>query len=220
MVADDDFTLARDLIALAYADGKLTEDEKETISRICQLKDMSSDVLDPKHSRHGNQCFTNIPKTAKAREDYIVKMIQVMGADADCSAEEVFLLEIMADKLGFNKMQLLSIVLMNSTRKNFPGDYGTRVLDSFLKRTINIKVRNESQNRQCIAQLYDAIASQTPSSRDEEEDKCLLRNALHEATSVLLKNSIQQEEFRNVGLSFKEFLESEEKKAYMRWSNC
>ena len=161
----------------------------------------------------------NIPPTRKDKEDYLIKLIRVMGADADSAAEEIILLEIIADKLGFNKMQLLSLVLINASRKNFPGDVGAKVMDSFLKHVIDVKGKSDRQNHQCIAKIYDAVASNTASSSDAEENKRLLKDALNNATNVLLEDRIQKEDFRIAGLSFKDFLEYEAEKAYQRWIN-
>ena len=125
----------------------------------------------------------------------------------------------MADKLGFNKMQLLSLVMINASRINFPGDIGAKVLDSFLKHVIDVKGKSDRHNHQSIAQLYDAVASNTPSSPDVEENKQVLKEALGNATNILLENRIQTEEFHRAGLSFKDFLEYEEEKAFQRWIN-
>jgi len=216
--ADNDFTLARDLMAIAYADGKLTDEEKENICRICQIEDAEKNLYEKLFI---NDCLItpDIPKTRKAKEDYLIKMIRVMGADGDSAAEEIFLLEIIADKLGFNKMQLLSLVLINATRRNFPGDIATKVIDSFLKHVIDVKGKSIKQNQQSIAKLYDAVASNTSSSPDEEENKRLLKEAIDDATCVLLENRLQAEDFRRAGLSFREFLEFEAEKAYKRWIN-
>lgn len=216
--ADDDFTLARELIAIAYADGKLNNEEKDTICRICQLEELEEDLYANLFVKINHNSL-NTPKTRKAKEDYLVKMIRVMGADAESTTEEIILLEILANKLGFSKMQLLSIVLVNTTRKNFPGDIGARVLDSFLKHVIDVKSKSDRQNHQNIARLYDAVASNTASSPDAKENKRLLKEALDNATKVLLENRIQEEEFRRAGLSFKDFLEDEAEKAYHRWIN-
>ena len=40
ITTDNDYSLARDLIGLALADGKITEEEKAAIARICQLDNM------------------------------------------------------------------------------------------------------------------------------------------------------------------------------------
>ena len=216
--ADDDFTLARDLMALAYADGKLTDEEKEHICRICQIEDAEENL----YAKLFNcNCLStpDIPKTRKAKEDYLIKMILVMGADGDSAAEEIFLLEIIADKLGFNKMQLLSLVLTNTTRRNFQGDIGAKVMDSFLKHVIDVKGKSVEQNQKSIEKLYDAVASNTATSPDEEENKRLLKEAIGNATTILLENRLQADDFRSAGLNFREFLEFEAEKAYKRWIN-
>ena len=216
--ADNDFTLARDLLAIAYADGKLTEEEKKTICHICHTKDMEENL----HAELFVGCSqksVNMPQTRKAKEDYLIKMIRVMGADADSASEEIFLLEIIADKLGINKMQLLSLILINASRKNFPGDIGAKVMDSFLKHVIDVKGKSDEQNHQSIAKLYDAVASSTVSSPDTEENKRLLKEALDNATSILLENRLQRKDFHRAGLSFEDFLRYEAENAYQRWIN-
>ena len=213
---DNDFTLARDLLAMAYADGTISDKEKSAISRLCQEKELTEYAVDSQTPKNGNATNT-LPKTSKEREDYLIRMIQIMGADADSSVEEIYLLEILANKLGFNKFQLLSIVLTNTTRRNFPDDISRKVLDSFLRNTIDVRGKSNQQNHSNIAKLFDAIASNTPSASDIEKNKALLRDALNQSIEILLENQFQQEDFRRAGLDFKAMLEYEAEKAFRKW---
>ena len=214
--ADNDFTLARDLLAMAYADGTISDEEKSAISRLCQVEELNECAVDWLSSPKSNE--NNIlPKTIKERQDYLVRMIQIMGADADSSVEEIYLLELMAGKLGFNKFQLLSIVLTNTTRKSFPGDISRKVLDSFLRNIIDVRGKNNQQNHNNIAKLFDAIASNTSYVSNVEKNKAILREVLNQSIEMLSKNQFQQEDFRRAGLDFKAMLEYEAEKAFRKW---
>lgn len=214
--ADDDFTLARDLIAMAYADGKVTAEEQTAVTKLCQKEDISQ-VFYEEFNLPAKYIPNNMPQSKKDKETYLVKMIQVMGADANSSTEEIFLLEIMAERLGFNKFQLISVVLQNTNRRLFPGDYGSKILSSFMNNIIDVRGKSDKQNHDNIAKLFNAVAENTPTSPDPEENVSILRKALSQAIKTLLNNKIQIDEFRKAGLDFKETLEYEAEKAFKKW---
>lgn len=217
IAADNDYTLARDLIGLALADGKITEEEKAAIARICHLENLTEEQLKEMFKSGGQAAQAAIPATRKDKEDYLVKMIQVMGADGDSATEEIFLLEIMAGRLGFSRLQLTALVLLNATRKNFPGDFGAKVLSTFLKNIVDPKGKSDQQNHDNIAKIYDAVANTTILTGDLQEDQVLLRAAFAKATQTLLANELLAREFQTAGLNFRDLLESESMKALGRW---
>lgn len=216
ITTDNDYSLARDLIGLALADGKITEEEKAAIARICQLDNITEDQLKEMFKSSDQQAQIAIPTTRKEKEDYLVKMIQVMGADGDSATEEIFLLEIMAGRLGFSRLQLTALVLLNATRKNFPGDFGAKVLSTFLKNIVDPKGKSNQQNHDNIAKIYDAVANTTILTDDAQENQLLLREAFAKATQTLLANELLAREFQTAGLNFREILESESIKALGR----
>ena len=185
ITTDNDYSLARDLIGLALADGKITEEEKAAIARICQLDNITEDQLKEMFKSSGQQAQVAIPATRKEKEDYLVKMIQ-------------------------------ALVLLNATRKNFPGDFGAKVLSTFLKNIVDPKGKSNQQNHDNIAKIYDAVANTTILTDDAQENQLLLREAFAKATQTLLANELLAREFQTAGLNFREILESESIKALGR----
>jgi len=55
--SDADFKLAQDLVAIAYADGEISEAEKKMIAEICRLEGISTDAL--KDSVESSTQFVN-----------------------------------------------------------------------------------------------------------------------------------------------------------------
>ena len=152
IASDNDFTLAKDLLVLALADGKFSEEEKQALSKMCANRNMTVDSLVEQINLHSDS-DSHTAASHKAKEDYLVKMIRMMGADGESATEEIFLLEMIASKLGFTRMHLLSLVLLNATRKNFPNDYGAKVLSSFLNNMVDPKGKSDRQNHENIARI-------------------------------------------------------------------
>ena len=157
-----------------------------------------------------------MPVSRKEKEDYLIKMIQIMGADGESATEEIFLLEIIASNLGLTRLNLMSLILVNATRKLFPGDYGSKVLASFLKNMIDPKGKSDKQNHENIAKIYEDIADAIPSVEDSEEDRQILKSTFEKATETFLQNDILLKEFKSAGLDFKEMLEYESRKVFIK----
>lgn len=218
IASDNDFSLAKDLLVLAMADGKVGEEEKQTLSKICSDLDLTEErIAELIVSRSDSESYS-FAKTPKQKEDYLVKMIRMMGADGESATEEIFLLEMIASKLGFSRMHLTSLVLLNATRKNFPNDYGAKVLSSFLENIVDPKGKSDRQNHDNIARVYNDIAKTTTSSDDPAEDKELLKNAFGRVTRMMLEDTLLVKEFNSAGLDLRELLEFESRKALARWT--
>lgn len=218
IAADGEYVMARDLIALAYADGKITQEEKEAVAELCRMEEIPGSLF-VEMILHSTSLGSNtIPTTRKAKEEYLAKMIQMMGADADSSSEEIILLEMMAARLGFNRLQLISLILQNTTQKNFPIGRGIKVLRSFLNNVIDPTGRTEEQNHSNIAKIYDAIAKSTASAEDPYTDRTILIAAFDKATQALLTDDILVKEYRKAGVDFRELLEYESSIALKKWS--
>lgn len=125
---------------------------------------------------------------------------------------------MIASRLGFTRMHVVSLVLLNATHKNFPHDYGAKVLSSFLNNLIDPKGKSDQQNHNNIVQFYDEIAKATPSSDNKKEDKVLLEDVFNRATRMMLEDTLLVNEFKSVGLDLKEILEYESKKALRKWA--
>ena len=151
------------------------------------------------------------------KEEYLVKLIRMMGADGESATEEIFLLEMIASKLGFSRMHLTSLVLLNATRKNFPNDYGAKVLSSFLNNMVDPKGKSDRQNHDNIARIYDDIAKSTSSSDNPEEDKVILEKAFNRVSRMMLEDTLLVKEFCSAGLDLRELLAFESKRVLKKW---
>ena len=217
IASDNDFTLARDLIALALADGTIKEEEKQTLTKICADINISKEGCIELLNAQPKPDLSILSATKKEKEEYLVKMIQMMGADGESATQEIFLLEMIASRLGFSRMHIVSLVLLNATHKNFPHDYGAKVLSSFLDNMVDPKGKSDQQNHDNIARIYDEIAKATPSSDDPKEDKALLENAFDRVTKMMLEDTLLVNEFKSAGLDLQELLRYESKKALRKW---
>lgn len=218
IASDNDFTLAKNLIALALADGTINEEEKKALTKICADINISKEGCIEFLNAQTKPDLSILSATKREKEDYLVKMIQVMGADGESATQEILLLEMIASRLGFTRMHVVSLVLLNATHKNFPHDYGAKVLSSFLNNLIDPKGKSDQQNHNNIAQFYDEIAKATPSSDNKKEDKVLLEDVFNRATRMMLEDTLLVNEFKSVGLDLKEILEYESKKALRKWA--
>lgn len=207
IAADDDFTLARDLLALAMADGKVTEEEQCAIARLCGTECISLEELYDTLSLTPHTMM--MPNSRKEKEDYLIKMIQLMGADGESATEEIFLIEIIASKMGFSRYQLTSVVLLNTTRKIFPGDIGTKVLTSFLRNQIDPKGCDSKQNHDNIAKLLNAIVDMKSLDEGFENDANDIVDTLNKVLCLFLDNRIIVDEYLGAGLDLEKILRIE-----------
>ena len=215
--SDSDFKLAQDLVAIAMADGEISEAERRTIIDICCEAGIDDDTV--------SDCLKGLDVSAKAqmpgrkreKVDYLTKLIRVMGVDGNSSHMEIYLLEIIASKLGISHLELVSLVLMTATRRNFPGDTGARTLASFLKNVIDPKAKKLRENHDNISTLFDLIAQNVPQQHDRAADEATFVKAMNSATDLLLANSLLESEFRTMGIDFETLLMEEREQAIRRW---
>lgn len=218
IASDNDFSLAKDLLVLAMADGHIRDEEKQTLSKICSDLNLTEERLTELINTRSDSGSYSFATTPKQKEEYLVKMIRMMGTDGESATEEIFLLEMIASKLGFSRMHLTSLVLLNATRKNFPNDYGAKVLSSFLENIVDPKGKSDRQNHDNIARVYNDIAKSTTSSDDPDEDKALLKKAFDRVTKMMLEDTLLVKEFCSAGLDLRELLGFESRKALARWT--
>lgn len=169
--SDTEFKLAQDLVAIAIADGEISEAERKTIIEICHKEGVSDDTVNDCLMGFDKDVKALIPAKRKEKTGYITKLIRVMGVDGISSHMEIYLLEIIASKMGFSHMDLVSLVLMTATRTFFSGDTGSRTLSSFLHNVIDPKGKNLRENRDNIKKIFDMMAENVPQLQNEEEDK-------------------------------------------------
>lgn len=215
--SDTEFKLAQDLVAIAMADGEISEEERKVITEICQSEGISNEIVNDSLLGFDRDTSNVIPSKRRDKSDYLTKLIRVMGIDGESSHMEIFLLEIIASKMGMSHLELVSLVLMTATRRNFPGDIGAKTLASFLKNDIDPKSKSLCDNRNNIKKIFDLMASNIPQFNNEEEDKAAFVKAMNAATTLLTENTLLNNEFRAMGIDFETVLIDESEQAIRRW---
>ena len=215
--SDTEFRLAQDLVAIAIADGEISEAERKVITGICQKEGISDETINDFMLGFDKDVESILPTLRRDKVNYLTKLIRVMGVDGVSSHIEIYLLEIIASKLGISHMELVSLVLMTDTRTFFSGDTGARALSSFLRNVIDPKSKNLRDNRENIKKIFDLIAESVPQKHDEEEDRVAFVEAMNAATNLLMENSLLNSEFRAMGIDFETILMDEREQAIRRW---
>ncbi len=105
--SDTEFKLAQDLVAIAIADGEISEAERKTIIEICHKEGVSDDTVNDCLMGFDKDVKALIPAKRKEKTDYITKLIRVMGVDGVSSHMEIYLLEIIASKSPLKKSLFL-----------------------------------------------------------------------------------------------------------------
>lgn len=217
VVTEPQFKLARDLTAMAIADGHITQEEKEAISAICHLEGIDEAHLLESLQGGYDQVQEEMPKDIKGREGYLRELISLIGADEYVAPQEVFLFQIIAGRMGLNQMEVVGLFLTTANRRYFKGDIGAKVLHSFLKNYIDPKGKNERDNRECLRSIYETIAVNTEKLQDIETDRELLRQNLERATETFMENQILLQEFGHLKLDFVQMLKEEESKILKKY---
>ena len=86
--SDTEFKLAQDLVAIAMADGNISESERKVIMEICQSEGISADMLDDFMLGLDKEAVNRLPNKQRDRTDYLTKLIRVMGVDGYSSHME------------------------------------------------------------------------------------------------------------------------------------
>ena len=204
VVTEPQFKLARDLTAMAIADGEVTPEEKEAMTAICHLEGIDETKLMEALRGGYDNIDEKMPKTRKDRETYLRDIIRLIGADGYTAPQEIYLFQIIASRMGLNQMNVIGLFLMTTTHQFFQGDIGSKVLKSFLENYIDPKKKGNEVWRHHLHTIYETVAMNT------ENDNRLLAQNLSKATQALLMNKILVDEFSHVGLDFQCILEEEE----------
>lgn len=217
VVTEPQFKLARDLTAMAIADGQVTPEEKKAISKICNLEGVDENTLMESLKGGYDQANSEMPNSKMEKENYLRNLILLIGADKDSAPEEAYLFQVIASKMGLNQMEVVGLFLSTATHRYFKGDTGAKVLHSFLKNCIDPKGKNERDNRDNLFSIYDTIAQNTERLSDPEADRELLRQNLERATETFMENHILIKEFQNMNLDFISMLKEEELRALRKY---
>lgn len=219
IVTEPQFKLARDLTAMAIADGKVTPEEKEALSTICHLEGIDETKLMEALQGGYDNVYQEMPKTHEGREAYLRDVIKLIGADGYAAAQEVYLFQIIASRMGLNQMDVIGLFLLTATHQYFKGDLGSRILASFLKNFIDPKGKSEMDNRNNLRSIYETVANNSETSHDVEVDTEILRQNLSRATETFLENGILIREFGDIGIDFPAMLAKEESFVFKRYTS-
>ena len=217
VVTEPEFKLARDLTAMAIADGEVTPEEKEAISTICHIEGIDEGKLLENLRGNKGSAEEQMPNTRRSKEEYLRTLIKLIGADGYAAPQEIYLFQIIAGKLGMNQMDVVGLFMLTANRQYFRGDIGSRVLSSFLRNQIDPMGKTEKENRDNLRAIYDTIAANTNTLHDEEADKELLRQNLAQATETFIENSILLNGFKRAGLDLARMLKEEETRVYLKY---
>ena len=218
VVTEPQFKLARDLTAMAIADGQVTPEEKEAMSTICHLEGVDETKLMDALRGGYDKVNEEMPNSRQEKEAYLRDIIKLIGADGYSAPQEVYLFQIIASRMGLNQMDVMGLFLLTSTRQYFKGDAGAKILASFLRNYIDPKGKTEKNNRDNMRAIYETVANNTPISQDVELGKEILRQNLARAKETFLENKILINEFANVGLDFSVIAQQEKKNVFKRYS--
>lgn len=218
-VTEPEYKLARDLTAMAIADGQVTPEEKEAMSMICHLEGVDEDKLMDALRGGYDAVSEEIPNSRQEKEVYLRDVIRLIGADGYSAPQEVYLFQIIASRMGLNQMDVIGLFLLTATRQYFQGDAGARILASFLKNYIDPKGKTERSNRENLRTIYETVAINTPVSQDIEVDKEILRQNLARATEAFLENKILIKEFADMKLDFPAMAKQEEQIVFKRYTS-
>lgn len=219
VVTEPQFKLARDLTAMAIADGEITPEEKEAMSTICHLEGVDENKLMDALRGDYDTVSEEMPNTRKEKEVYLRDIIRLIGADGYSAPQEVYLFQIIASRMGLNQMDVIGLFLLTATRQYFKGDAGARILASFLKNYIDPKGKTDKNNRENLRAIYETVANNTPVYQDTELDKEILRQNLARATDTFLENKILMKEFSDVGLDFSAMAKQEEQYIFKKYTS-
>ena len=218
VVTEPEIKLARDLTAMAIADGELTPEEKDAISALCHIEGIDERKLLENLKDRNESIVEEIPKERRAKEEYLRTLIKLIGADGYTAPQEAFLFQIIASKLGMNQMDVVGLFMLTTNRKFFRGDVGSKIFNSFLRNQIDPMGKTESENRDNLRSIYDTIAAHTNTLQDDEAYIKLLRQNLANATETFLENKILMNGFKRAGLDFCRILKEEEMKVFMKYT--
>lgn len=216
-VTEPEFKLARDLTAMALADGEVTPEEMEAMKVICHLEGIDESRL-IEALRDGSE-NENMPDSQPEKKMYLKKLIKLIGADGYSAPQEVYLFQIIASKMGLNQMDVIGLFLSAATYDYFAGDAGSKTLSSFLKNYIDPKAKTENDNRENLRAIYDTVASHTETSPDEDVDRETLQKNLARATKTFMENKILVREFADVGLDFSTMAREEAQRVFERYTS-
>lgn len=216
--SDSEFKLAQDLVAIAVADGNISEEERLEIEKICQTEGISRETVNDCFFGFDQETVALVPVRHRDRVDYMSKLVRLMTVDGISAHMEIYLLQIIASKIGIGYLELVSLVLMTATKNNFPGDIGSKALKSFINNAIDPKGRPLQKNIENLRIIFDIIAENVPQLQNVDEDRDAFIHSMASALKLLFENSLLNKEFQDLGIDFRQILAEERDRAIKRWT--
>ena len=215
-VTDSQVMMARDLLAIAIADGQVTPEEKEAISAICAMENIDEAQL--MEAFHGNKANVDqtVLRTRQEKMEYMRNLIKLIGADGYTSPHEAHVFQIIASRIGLTQRDVLTLFLSTTTHQYFKGATGTKVLNSFIQNFIDPKGKTETDNRKCLRTIYDTVANRID-SQDKAQYTERLRHSFARTSNVFLTNKILIKEFEDIGVDFYIMVKQEELRALKKY---
>ena len=99
----------RNLVSLSAIDGKIEEIERVALSKIAFEQGLPLDRLNLMLNRASEYTYL-IPQNTEEREKQLEEMIKLALVDGDFAPAELELIEMVAEKLGFAKNELNTIL--------------------------------------------------------------------------------------------------------------
>ena len=207
--ADDDFRLAQDLVAMAASDGSVSDIECLIIADICRKQGIPAEVYEAYLFREYPVECDATPIESIDKAEYIKKLICVMGADGNCTEMEIFLLEVIASKIGMRHLELVSLVLSTTSKRHFYGDTGSRILSSFMKNVIDPKANMLRQNHDNMQKILHLIADDIRKDYAADDNPALYARALAQAVSMFIENTLLKKEYEAMGIGLQRTVNEE-----------
>lgn len=105
----------RNLVSLSVADGKIEETERIALSKIAFERGIPMERLNVMLNRASEYAYL-IPQNTNDREKQLSEMITFAMVDGEFAKAELELITTVADKLGFTKEELESIMKESSAK--------------------------------------------------------------------------------------------------------
>lgn len=217
-ITEPQFKLARDLVAMAIADGEVTPEEKKALSIICHSEGVDEAKLMEELRKGYNGADVEMPSTQEEKELYLKDIIRLIGADGYAAPQEIYLFQIIASKMGLNQMDVIGIFMLGTSRRIFQGDAGSKIFASFLRNYIDPKAKSDEANRENLRIIYETVASHTEVCQDKNLDREILRENLAHATEIFLENKILTKEFAHMGMDFSVIVKQVEMNVFKRYT--
>jgi uncharacterized tellurite resistance protein B-like protein len=99
----------RNLVSLIAADGKIEETERIALSKIAYQRGIPLDRFTVM-LKYAHEYKYLIPQNMKEREKQLTDMIEIALVDGELSHPEIELIEMVAEKLGYTRQELETMI--------------------------------------------------------------------------------------------------------------